>query len=107
MVRDSGGVQNAQFGIRRDGTLVFGYLSQEEVLDRSNPFEQLVSGVVWLLRNAEVYINQSLEAECDETVDMELFRDFVDVRSARTAVGHDVNGNVVMFHVDGQTHKRG
>ena len=24
MVRDSGGVQNAQFGIRRDGTLVFG-----------------------------------------------------------------------------------
>lgn len=24
MVRDGGGVQNAQFGIRRDGTLVFG-----------------------------------------------------------------------------------
>lgn len=24
MVRDSGGVQNAQFGIRKDGTLVFG-----------------------------------------------------------------------------------
>lgn len=24
LVRDSGGVQNAQFGIRRDGTLVFG-----------------------------------------------------------------------------------
>ena len=24
MVKDSGGVQNAQFGIRRDGTLVFG-----------------------------------------------------------------------------------
>ncbi|XP_034004002.1 N-acetylglucosamine-1-phosphodiester alpha-N-acetylglucosaminidase-like isoform X2 [Trematomus bernacchii] len=107
MVRDSGGVQNAQFGIRRDGTLVFGYLSQEDVLDQSNPFEQLVSGVVWLLRNGEVYINQSLKAECDKIVDMELFRDFVDVRSGRTAVGHDVNGNVVMFHVDGQTHKRG
>lgn len=25
MVQDSGGIQNAQFGIRRDGTLVFGY----------------------------------------------------------------------------------
>lgn len=24
MVQDSGGIQNAQFGIRRDGTLVFG-----------------------------------------------------------------------------------
>ncbi|KAK5861676.1 hypothetical protein PBY51_017133 [Eleginops maclovinus] len=107
MVRDSRGVQNAQFGIRKDGTLVFGYLSQEDVLDQSNPFEQLVSGVVWLLRNGEVYINQSLKAECDEIVDIELFGDFVDVRSARTAVGHDVNGNVVLFHVDGQTHKRG
>lgn len=43
------------------------YLSQEDVLDQSNPFVQLVSGVVWLLRNGEVYINQSLTAECDKT----------------------------------------
>ncbi|KAM9351875.1 N-acetylglucosamine-1-phosphodiester alpha-N-acetylglucosaminidase-like [Symphorus nematophorus] len=49
MVRDSGGQRDAQFGIRKDGSLVFGYLSQEDVLDRSNPFVQLVSGVVWLL----------------------------------------------------------
>ncbi|XP_029306922.1 N-acetylglucosamine-1-phosphodiester alpha-N-acetylglucosaminidase-like [Cottoperca gobio] len=107
MVRDSKGVQNAQFGIRKDSSLVFGYLSQEDVLDQSNPFVQLVSGVVWLLRNGEVYINQSLKAECDKIVDMEVFRDFVDVRSARTAVGHDANGNVVLFHVDGETLKRG
>ena len=43
------------------------YLSQEDVLDQSNPFVQLVSGVGWLLRNGEVYINQSLKAECDKT----------------------------------------
>lgn len=43
------------------------YLSQEDVLDQSNPFVQLVSGVVWLLRNGEVYINQSLAAECDKS----------------------------------------
>ena len=43
------------------------YLSQDDVLDQSNPFVQLVSGVVWLLRNGEVYINQSLMAECDKT----------------------------------------
>lgn len=43
------------------------YLSQEDVLDQSNPFVQLVGGVVWLLRNGEVYVNQSLAAECDET----------------------------------------
>ncbi|KAL6109854.1 nagpa [Pungitius sinensis] len=106
-VRDSGGVQNAQFGIRRDGSLVFGYLSQEDVLDRSNPFVQLVSGVVWLLRNGEVYINQSLQAECDETQETGRFRTFVDVASARTAVGHNADGDLILFHVDGQTGVRG
>lgn len=39
-------------------------------MDQSNPFVQLVSGVVWLLRNGELYINQSLKAECDKIVDM-------------------------------------
>ncbi|XP_068997176.1 N-acetylglucosamine-1-phosphodiester alpha-N-acetylglucosaminidase [Embiotoca jacksoni] len=107
MVQDSGGVQNAQFGIRRDGSLVFGYLSQEEVLDQSNPFVQLVSGVVWLLRNGEVYINQSLQAECDKTQETGRFRSFVDVVSARTAVGHDAEGRLILFHIDGQTGKRG
>lgn len=28
---------------------------------------QLVSGVVWLLRDGQVYVNQSLTAECGET----------------------------------------
>lgn len=36
-------------------------------MEQSNPFVQLVSGVVWLLRNGEVYIQQSLTAECDKT----------------------------------------
>eukprot|EP00066_Takifugu_rubripes_P027902 XP_011617168.1 PREDICTED: N-acetylglucosamine-1-phosphodiester alpha-N-acetylglucosaminidase [Takifugu rubripes] len=107
MVQDSGGIQNAQFGIRRDGTLVFGYLSQEEVLEQSNPFVQLVSGVVWLLRNGEVYINQSLTAECDKTQETGVFRTFVDVSSARTAVGHDEQGRLILFHIDGKTNERG
>lgn len=106
-VQDSGGIQNAQFGIRKDGSLVFGYLSQEDVLDQSNPFVQLVSGVVWLLRNGEVYINQSLVAECDETQETGAFRTFVDVISARTAVGHDAEGRLILFHIDGQTTIRG
>uniref|UniRef100_A0A3Q3FZI1 N-acetylglucosamine-1-phosphodiester alpha-N-acetylglucosaminidase n=1 Tax=Labrus bergylta TaxID=56723 RepID=A0A3Q3FZI1_9LABR len=107
LVQDSGGIQNAQFGIREDGTLVFGFLSQEEVLDRSNPFVQLISGVVWLLRNGEVYINQSLQAECDKTQETGFFREFVDVVSARTAVGHDAEGRLILFQIDGQTKIRG
>ncbi|XP_036930218.1 N-acetylglucosamine-1-phosphodiester alpha-N-acetylglucosaminidase-like [Acanthopagrus latus] len=106
-VQDSNGVQNAQFGIRRDGTLVFGYLSQDDVLDQSNPFVQLVSGVVWLLRNGEVYINQSLMAECDKTQETGNFHTFIDVVSARTAVGHDAEGKLILFQIDGQTEQRG
>ncbi|XP_062394468.1 N-acetylglucosamine-1-phosphodiester alpha-N-acetylglucosaminidase isoform X2 [Sardina pilchardus] len=107
MVQDSGGVQNAQFGIRKDGTLVFGYLSEEDVLERENPFVQLVSGVVWLLRNGRVYINESMEAECSTSQKTGSFGEFVNVLSARTAVGHDAEGRLVLFHIDGQTYRRG
>ncbi|XP_034534267.1 N-acetylglucosamine-1-phosphodiester alpha-N-acetylglucosaminidase [Notolabrus celidotus] len=107
LVQDSGGIQNVQFGIRKNGTLVFGYLSQDDVLDKSNPFVQLISGVVWLLRNGEVYINQSLVAECNNMQETGVFRTFVDVKSARTAVGHDARGRLVLFQIDGQTGIRG
>lgn len=43
------------------------YLSEEDILDQVNPFVQLISGVVWLLRAGEIYINESIQAECDKT----------------------------------------
>nr|6PKI_A Chain A, N-acetylglucosamine-1-phosphodiester alpha-N-acetylglucosaminidase [Danio rerio]6PKI_B Chain B, N-acetylglucosamine-1-phosphodiester alpha-N-acetylglucosaminidase [Danio rerio]6PKI_C Chain C, N-acetylglucosamine-1-phosphodiester alpha-N-acetylglucosaminidase [Danio rerio]6PKI_D Chain D, N-acetylglucosamine-1-phosphodiester alpha-N-acetylglucosaminidase [Danio rerio] len=107
LVRNSGGIQNAQFGIRKDGTLVFGYLSEDDILDQENPFVQLISGVVWLLRKGEIYINESIQAESDKTQETGNFRHFVDVISARTAVGHDKEGKLILFHVDGQTDVRG
>ncbi|NXC30730.1 NAGPA acetylglucosaminidase, partial [Campylorhamphus procurvoides] len=107
LVRNSGGLQNAQFGIRQDGTMVFGYLSEEDVLNQTNPFVQLVSGVVWLLRDGEVYINESRTAECGDTQTTGTFDKFINVISARTAVGHDRQGRLVLVHVDGQTESRG
>lgn len=35
------------------------------------------------------------------------FSKFVNVMSARTAVGHDRKGQLVLFHADGQTEQRG
>uniref|UniRef100_K7GAQ7 N-acetylglucosamine-1-phosphodiester alpha-N-acetylglucosaminidase n=1 Tax=Pelodiscus sinensis TaxID=13735 RepID=K7GAQ7_PELSI len=107
LVRSAGGVQNAQFGIRKDGTMVFGYLSEEDVLDQVNPFVQLVSGVVWLLRDGEVYVGQSKTAECDTTQTTGTFDKFINTTSARTAVGHDRFGRLILVHVDGQTDARG
>lgn len=106
-VMDSGGVQNANFGIRQDGTLVVGYLSEEMVDQKENPFIQLVSGVIWLLRNGSSYVDESKKAECrdvEETGSMDLFADVV---SARTALGHDKHGRVMIVQIDGKTHHRG
>ncbi|KAJ8334361.1 hypothetical protein SKAU_G00400000 [Synaphobranchus kaupii] len=107
LVINSKGIQNAQFGIKKDGTLVFGYLSEEDVLDKVNPFVQLVSGVVWLLRNGVTYIKESVAIECEETQETGEFQRFVNAVSARTAVGHDRDGRLVLFHIDGQTDNRG
>ncbi|XP_072880044.1 N-acetylglucosamine-1-phosphodiester alpha-N-acetylglucosaminidase [Hemitrygon akajei] len=107
LVQDAKGIQNAQFGIKKDGTLVFGYLSEQDVLDKENPFVQLVSGVVWLLRNGTTYINESQSAECSEAQETGTFEKFINVVSARNAVGHDEYGRLVLFHADGQTGERG
>ncbi|XP_044835875.1 N-acetylglucosamine-1-phosphodiester alpha-N-acetylglucosaminidase [Mauremys mutica] len=107
LVRNARGMQNAQFGIRKDGTMVFGYLSEEDVLDQVNPFVQLVSGVVWLLRDGEVYVAESKTAECDKTQTTGSFDKFINVISARTAVGHDRLGRLILVHMDGQTDVRG
>lgn len=106
-VQDSGGVQNANFGIREDGTLVVGYLSEEDVLRKENPFLQLVSGVVWLLRNGSSYVDESKKAECRDTEETGSMDRFAGVMSARTALGHDAKGRVVIVQVDGKTNRRG
>ncbi|KAM4701419.1 N-acetylglucosamine-1-phosphodiester alpha-N-acetylglucosaminidase [Discoglossus pictus] len=107
LIQNSKGIQNAQFGIKADGTLVFGYLSEEQVLDEKNPFVQLVSGVVWLLRDGNVYIEESKTAECDDAQTTGTLETFINVDSARTGVGHDKEGRLILFHVEGKTRERG
>lgn len=101
------GIQNANFGIRRDGTVVIGYLSEDEVTDQSNPFVQLVTGVGWILRNGTNYLKESKKAECKDTQTTGGLDTFFTVVSARTVLGVDDNGHVHLIHVDGKTNKRG
>lgn len=107
LVQSAGGVQNANFGIRQDGTIVTGYISEEELYDTSNPFRQLVSGVVWLVRNGTNYVNESKDMECSDHEDTGRMDTFVGVVSARSAIGHDSAGRVMLARVEGQTHQRG
>ena len=100
-------VTNANFGIRSDGSIVVGYIPDEEVNSSENPFKQLVAGVIWLVRNGSNYVNESMHMESTDHEDTGNMETFVNVMSARTAVGHDSRGRLVMAQVEGQTGKRG
>ncbi|XP_014671771.1 PREDICTED: N-acetylglucosamine-1-phosphodiester alpha-N-acetylglucosaminidase-like [Priapulus caudatus] len=108
LVHDSGGIQNAHFGILKNGSLFFGYLAENVLLEDPEPFQQLVGGVIWLVRNGASYVNASRYIECDEVEETGTMNQFIDAVSARTAIAHDQDGQVMFVHVDGKTyHDRG
>lgn len=109
LVRDSKGIQNANFGILKNGSLVVGYLSEQDVTAgiEKEEFYQLVTGVVWILRNGELYVDESIKAECQDTEETGTIKMFANVVSARTAVGYDKKGRAMIVQIDGKTHHQG
>ena len=107
MVHNSNGIQNACFGIRKNGTIVIGYLSEDEVLEKTNPFLQMICGVGWVLRKGEIYLNESAKAECRDTETTGKLNDFFNVKAARSLIGYDSNGHVHLVQFDGKTHESG
>ena len=97
------GFTNAAFGVDRSGRLVTGYIDGAAVL--AGAFHQLVTGVVWLVRDSAPYVEQASYAE-NMTV-QGTGDSFVTVRSARTAIGHNARGEVVLAIVNGKTGRRG
>ena len=73
----------------------------------ADDFQELVGGVIWLVRNSQNYVNESLIAECGDIQETGQLDYFADVISARTAVGHDGDGRVVIAQVNGKTEQRG
>lgn len=107
LVQTAGSVQNANFGIRQDGSMVIGYLSEADVYNQSDQFRQLVTGVIWLVRNGINYVNESKKMESSDNEETGKMDTFVNVLSARSAIGYDAKGRLVLAQVLGQTHQRG
>ena len=99
VIQTSNDEQNANFGIRQDGSIVVGYIPDSEIRNTSNPFRQLVTGVIWLVRNGSNFVNESMSLECSAHEDTGKMETFVNVLSARTAVGHDDQGRVIIAQV--------
>lgn len=99
------GTHNVNFGIRRDGTIVVGYLQPSDLNNTQNPFVNLVAGVVWLVRNGENYVDRS--AAVEDMSSQTTGNTFLTVQSARAALGHDQLGRLVLVQVDGKSWERG
>ncbi|XP_076808783.1 N-acetylglucosamine-1-phosphodiester alpha-N-acetylglucosaminidase-like isoform X2 [Clavelina lepadiformis] len=105
LIRNSHGVQNAHFGITRNGTIIVGYLSEKDV--KTLDFQQLVGGVIWMIRNGASYIDEAVQLEEESTQETGTLRYFADVQTGRSAIGHVSNGQVVFVQVDGRTGETG
>ena len=107
IIQSAGSLQDANFGIKQDGTIVVGYISDAEVYNETNPFRMLLTGVVWLVRNRTNIVNESMYVECARNSRGISMNSFVHIRSARAAIGHDEKGRVVLARVEGKSLIRG
>ena len=73
----------------------------------ADDFVQLVGGVLWVLKDGEVYVDESIGIECRDTQTTGTLQRFASVVSARTLVGHDYEGRLIIVQVDGKTDKQG
>jgi hypothetical protein len=89
---------NTMFGITKKGKYIIGYPTEKDIQDLD--FEVLITGIVWLVRDSENFVGVSGEYE-------KIFDSNLKDLSARTAIGHDIEGNLMVFQVDGKTWKDG
>ena len=107
IVQSAGSIQDANFGIKEDGTIMIGYISDDEVFNATNPFRFLLTGVIWLVRSGTNNVNKSMYVECSRNSRGISMNNFVRITSARAAIGHDDRGRVVLAHVEGKSLVRG
>lgn len=99
------------FGVRA-GKFVVGMVTAEEVMEVSNPFQDLISGAGWLVRSGANYVEASArEGHLDilrpgwsgkpegEAVGQGL-DDVLRAKLARTALGHDAEGRLILVQVN-------
>ncbi|XP_078485366.1 N-acetylglucosamine-1-phosphodiester alpha-N-acetylglucosaminidase-like, partial [Ciona intestinalis] len=95
---------NAHFGILSNGSIVVGYISDADL--RQMNFKSYYYIIIFGISGTS-FVEESVSMESSDTEETGTLRYFSDVQSARTAIGHDKHGRVVLVQVDGQTGARG
>lgn len=102
IVNTYNGKKSVSFGIKEDGEIVVGYFFNTDLY--KNNFKQLISGIGWILRNGEDYVEESFH---EEKCNLNNIDEFFKSKSSRTFIGHDVSGFVHIIQVDGKTLEKG
>jgi len=76
-------------------TVIFGYVSPEEINATKAAYHTLLSGHVWLVRDGVNYVNVSYVKEGTGL-------GFVTLHAPRTAIGATASGKLVLVQVDGE-----
>lgn len=110
---------NVNFGIK-NGSYIIGYVDIGQKDDKKSSlmepeFDTLISGLVWLVRGSKPYAQESVApiegtGKIGDGEDMSIQSngpDFVNILSARTAIGYDSFGRLMMAQVEGESFVRG
>ena len=92
-------IVNANFGITNNGIFYTGYMDIHTV--RKVPFTQLIGGVIWLVRNGQSYVDQSIILEEMSTQTSGNGTRFVNLKASRIGIGHDDQGRLMIISIDG------
>ncbi|KAL0487793.1 N-acetylglucosamine-1-phosphodiester alpha-N-acetylglucosaminidase [Acrasis kona] len=100
--------RNANFGITKKGNYYVGYMTPETPKANQDEFVNLVSGVIWLIRDGKNYVKESEKLEFEGTQASGSINYFVNLRSSRIGLGHDAEGRLVIVQFDGDgNHDKG
>ena len=98
------GLKSVNFGIREDGSIVVGYLKENDLSEMKHSLKQLITGVGWILRNGDDNLAESLK---HEQCNLDNLQRFFQAKAARTFLGHDSLGKIHIIQIEGKTGTQG
>jgi exopolysaccharide biosynthesis protein len=102
------GTENVNFGIRKDGSVVVGYMAPSDIVrigQLGGGWKQLIQGMGWLVRNGKPYLKFFREDFSHQMTGDPDF--FVRVKAPRLALGVNLEGHIMLLQFDGDENVRG
>jgi N-acetylglucosamine-1-phosphodiester alpha-N-acetylglucosaminidase len=93
----------AHFGMTKSGKYLVGYFGEEKLkeLHSKDPILQMISGLIWLVKDGQNNVDNAKDVEDPSLQESGTFNQFIEVRASRLAIGHNVDGELMILSMDG------